>query len=200
MKDPKKKTGKRDPLSALLEKPMEKRIVAVARDVNSFNDVYAEIDPFDLAEALGVEQARKPDNDWVFSVSGDAESIEEYASCNSPVSEIAYFLEGKIDEERFKFLEKKFAEPDAERNGFNFLTKEERILTEREIVKMRLSDGLKNGLGGVATYTVTLRRTHLRFVATIEDDGSCIYLKTPYDERNERDENFSASSDYSDSW
>lgn len=68
----------------------------------------------------------------------------------------------------------------------DFLTKQERELLEDVIMEQQLETNESNGGNCIAHYCVSNHLVNLRFEAVIEDDGSCIDLRTPYDEREER--------------
>ena len=66
---------------------------------------------------------------------------------------------------------------------FNFLTVHERALLEEAISQEQLENNEDNGQSCIAHYWVGKRSDNLCFEATVEDDGSCIFLLTPYDKK-----------------
>ncbi len=164
--------------------PLEKRIAAVAKDVKTKADRFAGIPAHDLAEALEVPQPEQPSNDWFFWAYAHKGTLEEYAHSRHPVSEFVYCLEGKVPEERFRVLREKFEGLDRlARPKFGFLTTAERKIIERTLDHEELERNMSNGISTVARYCVKQGRIKLRFEGDIEDDGDCITLRTPYDER-----------------
>ena len=72
-----------------------------------------------------------------------------------------------------------------EKPDFHFLTTDERALLEEAIAFKELEANQDNGMCCIAYYSVqTPSGDVLSFEATIEDDGRCIELKTPYDYRD----------------
>ena len=173
-----------DPLKELLSRPLKDRIKAVAKDVKTHKNRFAEIDAFDLAHALEVPQAEQPSGDWSFISYAEKISCEEYAKYNSPASEIVYLIEDDVPAKRFKELVKKSSKLDeVAAPKFNFLTVHERALLEEAISQEQLENNEDNGQSCIAHYWVGKRSDNLCFEATVEDDGSCIFLLTPYDKK-----------------
>jgi hypothetical protein len=174
------------PLKKLLAMDLSDRINAVAKDVLSRKDEFQQIDNHCLAEALGVPESKRPGNDWEHISYSCKISVEEYAELNSPSSEIVYMIEDFVTPSRFKKLLKLSAGLDDISNPvFDFLKHNERYHLEEAIASMRLEDNLMNGMSCIARYTVKSDLGEdLPFEAEIEDNGTCIFLKTPYDSRD----------------
>lgn len=175
-----------EPLNELLAMSLSERIAAVCKDLATRKDVFRRVDPFDLAQALGVPEAETPACGWRRTQFAERRSVEAHAECVSPISEIVYLLEGGVSAERFAILERTFAGMDADVHPtFEFLTKHERELIEEAIVTEDLESNASNGMNCLAHYTVaTNAGPGLRFEALLEGDGSCVVLRTPYDERD----------------
>jgi hypothetical protein len=173
-------------LKALLEMPIAGRIQAIAEDVSTRRDRYKGINAHDLANALGVPQPECPNGDWEFIRYAEKETVEAFALCSSPVSEIVYLIEDKVSPQRFQELLTKSAGLDDKREPkFDFLTAEEREELEDTIAADQLDANGSNGMNCLAEYTVSAPPDdQLRFEANVEDDGSCFILKTPYDYRD----------------
>ena len=169
-----------DPLKDLLSMPLAEPIAAVANDVRTRRDEFREIDPHDLAEALGVPDSSRPtDHDWFFINYAEKQTLEEYGE---NFSELVHLMEGMVSARRFKVLvEKSEGCCDAE---FDFLTKKERRNLEEAIALKALESNMENSICCVAHYNISASRPKLRFEAQIEDDGACIDLMTPYDHRD----------------
>lgn len=171
------------PLSELLAMPLDQRIAAVAKDVRSKRDRYASIDSFDLASALGVEQPEQP-AEWIFTHYAKKQTLEQYAHGRSPVSEFLNYLRDHVSEERFEELTPKFDRLDSlRRPRFGFLTKGERLIIEEALDAEELEANMSNGICCVASCSVGEGGNVLFFEGDIEDDGTCITLRTPYDQR-----------------
>jgi len=176
-----------DALATLLAMPLEDRIVAIAKDLQSRTDTFKDIGAFELADALDVPQPESPSSsDWSFTSYAERMTLEEYAEAGGEVSEILRWLEPHVGTKRFKSLEKAFAklEEEAVEPSFDFLTAKERKVAEETIAQEQLEASESNGMNCVASYCVERPGIELWFEAVIEDDGSCIDLKTPYDERD----------------
>ena len=184
-----KTSVEQDPLTALLAMPLGQRIIAVAEDVQSRTDRFSGIDEFDLAEALEVSQPEMPtSDDWSFTSYADRQTLEEYVTdYGGDVSEVLECLESTVGVRRFRILEKAFALlEDATSPSFDFLTAKEREYAEERMARRRLEANLSNGMSCIASTSVSQGDVLLAFEADIEDDGTCISLRTPYDERDGR--------------
>jgi hypothetical protein len=156
-------------LEILLAMPLTERIAAVLNDLRTRKDEFAGIAPHDLADALGVSDPREPGGGWHIACYAAIVSAEEYAKYHFPVSSMVDFLEDHAGTRRLQTLRRKF--------------KERRTL-EHEIAMKQLSANLSNGMYYVGTYVVKRPGVELRFQGDIEDDGTCIDLRTPYDDRD----------------
>lgn len=167
---------------------VEDRIRLVAKDVHSKVDRYRSVDPFDLAEALG---APHPQNlgDWSRYTAVEIEPLEQALDDRgSGLSDDIGVLLGKVSEKRFDKLVA--ALDKGEKVAISLLSKRERKALEKAFAEDVLQNHLENGIGGIATCTVGSGRSKLSFEGDIEDDGIIIYLRTPYDARDGRFQNF----------
>lgn len=172
-------------LAALLALPLSQRITAIAKDVRSRADRFRVINAFDLARALGVSQPEMPDNEWSFTTYAERQTIEEYIDRGGEEWAVLQWLEGAVDEQRFRSLEKMFAKLEGAANSsFDFLSAIERKHVEDAISEEQLESNQSNGMCCIASHCVRLGKVQLWFEAVVEDDGSCIDLKTPYDDRD----------------
>jgi hypothetical protein len=172
-----------DPLKNLLSMPLEERIVAVGRDVRDKTDEFRKIDPHKLAEALGVPSTKQPNcDDWAFTHYARKQSLEEYADEYGCLSDCLSMIKGKVPVPLFESLLEKSSALDELQ--LDFLTDEERREFEQALAFEQLKSNMENGICSVAHFSVTLAEHELEFEVDIEDDGSCIDLRTPYDHRD----------------
>lgn len=173
-------------LQELLKLSMANRRAAVARDVGRRAPRYRDIPAHDLAKALGVPNPGHPGADWEFTTYAEIMTVEEYVSWTmTPVSELIYLIEDSVDPERFQQLsELSESLDDDEVRDFSFLRKEERESLELAIAEQQLERNSSNGICCIAQCSVETPTGHyLQFEGDIEDDGTCIHLRTPYDKR-----------------
>jgi hypothetical protein len=174
-------------MNELLAMPLQTRIATIARDVSSKADKYREIEAHDLAEALGVSSHRLPDNEWRFIHYVEAMPLEVSMACSGlcPLDAL-YLIEDKLGSERFQYLSEHF-ELDNLRANLDILTAQEKQLLEEAIAYDVFERRRENGCGGIARFNVvSTTGQELVFEGDIEDDGACIYLRTPYDFRDGR--------------
>jgi hypothetical protein len=173
-------------LHELVAMPLSQRIEAIAKDVFQNEDRFLEIEGHDLAKALGVADAWRPGGGWSFLRYARKTSVEEYAECNFPVSEIIYLIQDEVPTDRFNALLQNSSYLDDVKNpSFAFLTADERDLLETAIAKKELSSASESGMNCLAHFNVKTASGHeLQFEGVIEDDGACLGLKTPYDFRD----------------
>ena len=163
--------------------PLAERIAAVARDVRTKRDNFRQIAPHELAEALGVPELERPtDEQWSFTSYAWKQSLEEYAHEYGRLSDVVYLMENKVSAQRFQTLVKKSS--DLDDLQFNFLTAEERQSFEEALAYEQLQSNIENGICCVAHHSIPASGGDLHFEAAIEDDGTCIDLRTPYDYRD----------------
>jgi hypothetical protein len=162
---------------------VEERIAAVAKDVASGKKRFASIEAHDLAKLLGVPQPDQPDDSWSRTIYAERQTIEEYIDLDDGIlDEIPYMLDGCASEKRIAAVAAKCkACADGSIDSFDFLKPKERALILKELEERELESRRDNGIGCVATYCVAHDDHELWFEGEIEDDGSCIYLKGPYD-------------------
>jgi hypothetical protein len=175
-----------NPLNKLLSMPLAERISVVAKDVRTRRDEFRDINPHDLAEALGVPDSGQPTSgDWFFTHYAEKQTLEEYGE---NFSELAHLMEGVVSPKRFQALVEKSINDESD-DGFDFLTIKERRGLENAISQQSLESNIENGICCVAHHEISASRPKLRFEAYIEDDGACIDLLTPYDHRDGRFKN-----------
>jgi hypothetical protein len=170
-------------LRELLSLPEDQRGRAVSLDIRSAAPRYSGVKPHDLAEALGIDDASRPGGDWTFIRYAKIGSIEEYAQFCTPASEHLYLLSDLVDPERFaQLLEHSDALDASDEPSFAFLTPGEREQLETAIGDKELEAHASNGMNCMARNSVQgSPGVILEFEADIEDDGTCIELRTPYD-------------------
>jgi hypothetical protein len=121
-----------DPLQKLLSMPLAERIAAVAEDVRTRRDEFRQIDPHELADALGVPESTRPGTGdrWTFTDYARKESLEEYAGNNDCLSELVLLIKDEVSEQRFQTLVEKSSDLKdyCSDPQFDFLTEEERQL------------------------------------------------------------------------
>ena len=177
-----------DPLPKLLSMPLVERIAAVAEDVQTETDEFRQIAPHKLAEALGVPESRRPtDRYWSFTDYAHKESLEQYAYEYGGLSDVLVLIKDEVTARRFQALVERSS--DFDDLQFDFLTAEERQCLEEALAFEQLRLNMDNGISCIAHHCIPCSAGDLRFEVAIEDDGACIDLKTPYDEREGRFEN-----------
>lgn len=167
-----------------LEKlPFEERIRAVAEDVDSKKNEFAVLDAFTLAKLLEVPQPYQPDDTWSRATYAEKRTLEEYIDLDSSiVEEFADMLPGGTPPKRVQTVcEKSEAYAAGEIKSLNFLKAEERKCLLKQLEEKQLQRLMDNGIGCVATFCVRNDHYELWFEGDIEDDGSCIDLRGPYD-------------------
>jgi hypothetical protein len=179
--------GAREARDRLEVLDLDARLQAVADDVELRRDEFRKIEPHELAELLEVPSPSSPDGNWSATAYVPREPLAEYVEHNSPNYEIIHYLEGKIDQERFYTLDDeatKVAEGKKDKFDLSLLTLDEQRLIEDAIMDETLR--MTGGPRVIATYDLTVPNSNrtLSFEGDIEDDGGCIDLRTPYDERD----------------
>ncbi len=175
-----------DPRSQLEAMPLVERIAAVAADVHSKRDKYRSIESHELALLLGIGNAYRPGGDWKFVWYIPHVPIEDV--CEMSESEyVLELLQPNITVQRYEELNSRFAVVDKSKLGHgrlmsDLLTKVEKQTIERLYME---NQDKADDAQCLAFHTVsTLHDKTLAFEALIEDDGGCVDLKTPYDERD----------------
>ena len=143
---------------------------------------FASIETHDLADLLDVPQPDQPDDSWSRTIYAERKTLEAYVDLdNGIISEIPNMLDGVSSAERIAAISARCdAYAEGSLHSFDFLRPEEhkRLLEQLdEKVLERLRD---NGIGCVAIYYVEHGSNELWFEGDIEDDGSCIDLRGPY--------------------
>lgn len=170
-------------LQKLTALPIKARVEAVAKDIKEKTRKFSAIEAHDLAEALGVPDADQPGPDWSFTASALIVSVEQFAAQNDPPSEIVYLIQDIVSPSRFEKLLALASPLDKQKKPrFDFLTKRERSLLEDKIAEDSLQNNMSCGMNSIAHFSIeTDSGSCLEFEASIEDDGMCIDLLTPYD-------------------
>ena len=180
------KPNAKDALAELLSLPLAGRIAVVSQDLLSCEDRFAAIEAHDLAEALGVPDAHQPtDENWKMIAYAKIRSLEEQAKIKSPLSEFIHELKDYVSEDRAMTLETEVVKlSERSKPGFGFLNVQERKVIEEALARRDLEANLSNGTSSIARYQVAATSGELWFEAEVEDDGTCIRLRTPYDKRD----------------
>jgi hypothetical protein len=164
--------------------PLEDRIRAVGEDVYSKRNKFAKLDVFVLADLLEVPDPDRPGDDWSRSVYAEKRTLEEYIDLDSGLAEeLADMLPSSTSPNRAEIVREKCeAYLAGEIDSLDFLNDQERECLIEQLGERDLQSMMDNGIGGVATYCVSDDDYELWFEGEIEDDGSCVYLKGPYDD------------------
>ena len=178
---------------------LDKRIRLISADLKSGKDKYRCLDAFELAELL--EVTIPPDGSWSFYREHFIDSIEDYVHSHGGVEEMIEEISSSeassildechegmpistacVTDEFYSDLFRRFSS-----SGVQLLKK----LSKDEIDAIRLAcayndytSARDNGLGGRATYRITSDDADIVFDATLEDDGGCIEMDSPYDFRD----------------
>ena len=173
-------------LTELLALPRPKRIAAVSKDLRCRRDRYGEIEAHALAAAVGATGSQHPgQSGWSITAYAEVRSLEEQADEKLPPSEFVYKLQDLVTAERFAVLKAEFAKLDQQiAPKFKFLAAGERKTLEEALAREDLEGNISNGISSVARYRVDSRSSALWFEGDVEDDGECITLRTPYDQRD----------------
>lgn len=185
-------------IDKLASLPLEERIKLVTEDVSSKKDEFRDVQSHELAELLGIEDADQPGGDWFFIKYLTAEDVEGFKTSRYPRDEMIYLLEGKIPDERYKELLSLAETVEGGDSKFGidiFITEEDEIIIkvnidvltmeEDEIIKDKIREQLLEELNdSMRVIAHNLSEEGLTFEAIIEDDGTCLELKTPYDQRD----------------
>ena len=173
-------------LSILEPMTVFERTRAIWQDIDSGEMNFARLNPFDLAHLLDVPGAAHPTNldSWHFVTAAEVRSLEvcleegEFAGAE----DLAYLLRDAVDAQRLEEVERECdAYDNGARSDLGFLNPDERESLEMLFAQQTLNGLLENGIGCTASYCVRSGNHELWFHATIEDDGSCHELRTPYD-------------------
>jgi hypothetical protein len=162
-----------DAQSKLENMTLPERIAAIAADRDSERDEYREIAPHELALLLDIGDADRPGRDWKF---------ERFVQ-HVPVEDIveSWDLEYAIDLLKPHVTTTRYGEL-TELLDIATLTNDEKHIVEQLYME---SESKNSCYHAVAHYTIKVPNgDDLIFEASIEDDGGCIDLMTPYDERD----------------
>ena len=159
------------------------RIAAVAEDVVSGKKCFASIETHDLADLLDVPQPDQPDDSWSRTIYAERKTLEAYVDLdNGIISEIPNMLDGVSSAERIAAISARCdAYAEGSLHSFDFLRPEEHKRLLEKLDEKALERLRDNGIGCVAIYCVEHGSNELWFEGDIEDDGSCIDLRGPYD-------------------
>ena len=173
-----------DKAKELLNKlTVAERIAVVAEDVASGQKRFASIATHDLAELLGIPQPEQPDDSWSRTIFAERRTLEEYVDLdNGILGEFPDMVNGFASDERIAAISAKCnAYAEGSIHSFDFLQPEERKRLLEQLEEKALERLRDNGIGCVGTYCVEHGEHELWFEGDIEDDGSCIDLRGPYD-------------------
>jgi hypothetical protein len=176
-------TNRQNPIEILSQAGVEKAIELVDQDVTSGTDRFADIDPRELAELVGLScECREGWNGFYYA---ETFPLEEEADNFGGVAEVIYHLKGEISESRYSEIESIAEEVDKEdRRDLSFLSKAECKLAEHQVWADRLKGNMENGICYLLQATVEAGDDELYFEADGEDDGSIGEVRGPYDQRN----------------
>jgi hypothetical protein len=176
-------------LAELLALDQQERIDQVEADVQNKSDRYAGIGGHELGEALGLFDCWAPGGDWARWAWTPPMTLEEDALAGEPFdSDFAERLKGVSSPARIEEISRQVElVSDTGELDYSFLEANERAALESERCRERLERDMGNGLGYYANQSVKASSgAELDFEATLEDDGSCLEIKTPYDQRDGR--------------
>ena len=178
-------------MAELLSMPLEYRIEAVWKDVDTRTDCFRTLEPMELAKALNVpfESLRGIDwsDDWGCFQTVDEVSIESLIQGvdGYTMGELVELLDGEIDPERFASLTSLASEFDERKSTVcEFLIGDERSIIEAHIQEERLEEDDGGGDMVCCHNIETKSGDVLQFQVT--DNGYEFYIvATPYDVRDE---------------
>lgn len=186
----------KDPLlSELLSIPIDQRLDTVLTDVSSRSDRYAAMDPHSLAESLGVPQPWNPAGGWDYIRYYPWPTFDQW--CEDAdldrATQLDYFT-ACFNADRLQHLTKQNMADKEPHVAHRFLgtsaVEEEcirRMIENREWISEVELANCSEGNPVIARYELkTASGEALRFEGEIEDDGACIFLRTPYDDRDGR--------------
>jgi hypothetical protein len=160
------------------------RITAVAADVDSKRDEFRSIGGHELASLLGIDDADHPGPDWSFSWIEPRRPVEDILADDEDK-----LLQSQLTPERHTELCSKIDLREEYKTNYakvlKFLTDDEKQKIEEYDMERRYEDDKASACYCYAYKSVEAPNgKELTFQAFIEDDGACIELKTPYDERD----------------
>jgi hypothetical protein len=165
-------------MNELKSLPLVERIKCVADDIDSRNDRFPPQPAHELAELLHVPCPEQPDGNWEFTSYVERCSAEEILDSGAgvePLKEIS-------TQDRYECL---CSALDSGELDCSLLTPEERNCIEGADMERRLHN--LDTPTVIAHFTVpTPDGRELGFEGLIEDDGTCIDLLGPYDDREGR--------------
>lgn len=161
---------------------VQDRINTVYKDIQSRKDLYREIAPHLLAELLGINDADSPGPDWLKMKIAERQIIKRAISDNPQDFLLVERLIGKVSPDRQEILENLLdAFEDTNTGDLSLILPEEVEILERFMQE----DELSYSVNVIAQLSIkTLNSSIIKFEGFIEDDGTCIHLLTPYDERD----------------
>ncbi len=95
-----------DAQARLEDMSLAERIAAVAADIESKRDEYRSIDPYELAELLGIGDADQPADDWSFVWYVEPRTVEDIFDVEDE-EYILELLESDVTAERYEELKAK---------------------------------------------------------------------------------------------
>jgi hypothetical protein len=183
-------------LQKLEAMPLANRIAAVATDVDSKQDEFRSIDAHELASLLGIEDAARPirNGDWNFELHVLRWPVDDILSYEDE-EYIVEVLQSQLTPERYKELCSKIDLREEYKTNLlefltnddllEFLTNDEKQSIEEHNMEWRHERDGDSVCHCYAYNSIEAPRGKvLTFQALIEDDGTCITLLTPYDERD----------------
>jgi len=163
---------------------VQDRINTVYKDIQSRKDLYREIDPHLLAELLGINDADSPGPDWLKMKIAERQIIARTISDNPEEFLLIERLVDKVSPDRQKILDNLLETfEDTNTGDLSLLLPKEIELLER----FKQEDELSYSVNVIAQFSIKAENgSIMKFEGFIEDDGACIHLLTPYDERDGR--------------
>ena len=170
-------------LQKLQDMPLADRIAAVAADVDSKQNEFRSIDAEELASLLGIEDVAHPGDDWNFGWFILRVPVDDILD-QWDEETIVELLQSQLTLERYKELCSKIdLQQEDNAKVLEFLTEDEKRKIEEHYMEWQA----EHPDSACCSADISIEAPHgktLTFQALIEDDGACIELKTPYDERD----------------
>jgi hypothetical protein len=174
-------------LKKLEDMPLADRIAAVAADVDSKQDEFRSIDAHELASLLGIVDAEHPGGGWNFEWFIPRVPVDDILD-QWDEETIVELFQSQLTPERYKELCSKIDLREKDKTNYakvlEFLTDDENQKIEEHYMEWQAEHSTDSAW---CSANISIEAPHgkiLTFQAFIEDDGACIELKTPYDERD----------------
>ena len=187
-------TAEKKAIAKLSAMEINKRKSAVAEDVQSKRDRYSKISSIELAALLGIDEGGRPgcgEASWSFYRYVEKMSINEHLWNTGRLWTPAIWsaLEMAVTKERLDEIDA-LDESDGFTDESNEFIEEKLTQDERDIILNALYEEIEENLEDGPYYAIarscvtTEDGVDLLFEGDIEDDGVCLGLRTPYDQRD----------------